>query len=145
MSQVADSRCPRCGALVRAAAQWCTLCYADLRPPAPALADPTVTGAAALDPLTAPLALLESLPETGASEPEDELITWPCSQCGSRVALDAAGCPDCGAAFMEGDAESDRLANLTSSPGTKLLIMIGGSVVVGLVFFAILFLIASLA
>ncbi|MFN2626553.1 MAG: hypothetical protein ABR520_10785, partial [Mycobacteriales bacterium] len=26
-------RCPRCGAAVKTGAEWCTLCYADLRPP----------------------------------------------------------------------------------------------------------------
>ena len=33
----ADLRCPQCAAHVRAGSDWCTLCYADLRPaPAPA-------------------------------------------------------------------------------------------------------------
>jgi hypothetical protein len=27
-----DPRCPRCAAFVSSRAQWCTLCYADLRP-----------------------------------------------------------------------------------------------------------------
>jgi hypothetical protein len=30
-----DLRCPTCGAHARLDAEWCTLCYADLRPPAP--------------------------------------------------------------------------------------------------------------
>jgi hypothetical protein len=29
-----ELRCPKCGAHALAAADWCTLCYADLRPPA---------------------------------------------------------------------------------------------------------------
>jgi len=76
-ADVDNSRCPRCAALVRPGSQWCTLCYADLRPaPAPALvvqpvaeqapylehaahADPAGGG---FDPLTAPLALLEREP-----------------------------------------------------------------------------------
>lgn len=159
MSQLADDRCPRCGALARPDAQWCTLCYADLRPPVP-VAEPTpaasyavpeITTAAVLDPLTAPLALLDPAPEQPPSEqpseqppPETESVSWPCSRCGSRVPLDAANCLRCGAPFLEGDAVPGRLTELTSSPGTKVLIMIGGAVVVGLVFFAILFLIASL-
>lgn len=35
-----DLRCPKCGAHAPAAADWCTLCYADLRPPA----EPDPTG-----------------------------------------------------------------------------------------------------
>jgi hypothetical protein len=75
-----EPRCPQCSALVRPDAAWCTLCYADLRPPppapAPAPAEPLapVTAPADsafrppaagqspfdIDPLTAPLALLET-------------------------------------------------------------------------------------
>ena len=39
--------CPRCGASVRAGSQWCTLCYADLRPP-PDPQHPAVVAAAEL-------------------------------------------------------------------------------------------------
>ena len=34
-----DLRCPHCAAHVTAAAEWCTLCYADLRAPAKPTAD----------------------------------------------------------------------------------------------------------
>ena len=47
----ADLRCPQCAAHVRAGSDWCTLCYADLRPaPAPVPAPAT----AAADPAAAP-------------------------------------------------------------------------------------------
>jgi hypothetical protein len=85
--QFAD-RCPQCAAAVRPGAQWCTLCFADLRPrdaapaePAPATAAAETSGAStvsgaslAFDPLTAPLALLEhgqfggAAPESAAPE-----------------------------------------------------------------------------
>jgi len=78
-ADVDNERCPRCAALVRHGSQWCTLCYADLRPapvppPLQAVSPPasgTVAGVVndiatrgatageAFDPLTAPLALLE--------------------------------------------------------------------------------------
>jgi hypothetical protein len=58
-------RCPVCASAVRPGAQWCTLCFADLRPREPEPASTSqpsdiVSGLlAAFDPLTAPLALLE--------------------------------------------------------------------------------------
>lgn len=187
----ANDRCPRCGALVRPAAQWCTLCYADLRPASepvtevetPALAPTAPTAptappagpaqsrsfgtdrsapkhaSAPFDPLTAPLALLERPAEappdgsasssaTDAEAPEtlppSASATWPCSRCQATVALEETTCPDCGAPFLVSDASSGRLHELTASAGTKVAIMIGGSVVVGIVFFAVLFIIAEL-
>lgn len=39
-----DRRCPHCSSHVRAGSDWCTLCYADLRPPQErAAVDPPVT------------------------------------------------------------------------------------------------------
>lgn len=122
-----DNRCPLCSALVRPGSQWCTLCYADLRPapvvqpaaeqharaergPQPKLQD------GAFDPLTAPLALLDR--EEGApggqvdvagdppagkhaarsAEPE---VGWPCARCGTIVPFDESSCTACGAGFLE--------------------------------------------
>jgi hypothetical protein len=47
-----NDRCPKCGASVRSGAQWCTLCYADLRAPVPVPA--AVPQAAATATATAP-------------------------------------------------------------------------------------------
>ncbi|MGH8890961.1 MAG: hypothetical protein ACRDV3_14530 [Acidothermaceae bacterium] len=77
-----NSRCPRCAAMVRPGSQWCTLCYADLRPAPVPVVEPAAEQAAqpehsapadsafalqsqvnaqsqAFDPRTAPLALLD--------------------------------------------------------------------------------------
>lgn len=152
----APGRCPRCAALVRPGTQWCTLCYADLRPTPPAppeppaapvpLAPPRPPAAASsetIDPLTAPLALLEHAPDghavaqLSAAEPHTQLsqprATWPCATCGASVPLDESTCTSCGAGFLEGtlpvDAVLGRLLGGARgvSNQAKLLIMVGGS------------------
>jgi len=60
-----DLRCPHCAAHVTAAAEWCTLCYADLRTPIikPATDEPESKpepAAASVDALLAQLANAES-------------------------------------------------------------------------------------
>ena len=109
-----DGRCPSCGASVRAGADWCTLCYADLRPappppppppPAPepvAVAAPVpvaVSVAAGPDPLSASYdevlgAALAGTPLAGPPEP-----TWPCFDCGGANSYDETACTTCGAVF----------------------------------------------
>ncbi|HET9186686.1 MAG TPA: hypothetical protein VFN80_01925 [Acidothermaceae bacterium] len=156
----ASDRCPRCAALVRPGSQWCTLCYADLRPAPPrepvpepeptssvesvapprATAQPVPVAASSelLDPLTAPLALLEARVDApareAAAEPTTTQPVWPCARCGATVPLNEPNCTSCGAGFLEGtlpaDAVLGRLSNGSSGPvsnQTKLFIMIGGS------------------
>ena len=135
--QAEQQRCPHCAALVRSGAPWCTLCYADLRPPQP-VAEPAAAG---LDPLTAPLALLEKVVAPGiahhgaayvAAEPDSAVtevaaeplaqaaaarattadaaasgVSWPCRRCGAGVAFDEPACTSCGAPFLEHDATGD--------------------------------------
>jgi hypothetical protein len=101
-------RCPKCGAAVRFGDPWCTLCFADLRPPAPApqpesqpasqpVADPPAysPGLAVRvpDPLTAPLDAVTS-PTTGPS--------WPCSACGTVNPMAGDTCSACGRHFLAG-------------------------------------------
>jgi len=142
LTGAAPERCPRCAALVRSGAQWCTLCYADLRPPPPAPPPPAAVAPVAaaassdtLDPLTAPLALLER----GADEPaspdspaaDRKEAGWPCASCGTTVPLAEPNCTSCGAGFLAGtlptDAVLDRLSRGAASSQTKALIMVGGS------------------
>jgi hypothetical protein len=52
VTPVPPSACPRCGAVARRGAQWCTLCYTDLRAPVRAVPEPE----------------LVSVPETRAAE-----------------------------------------------------------------------------
>lgn len=53
-----DLRCPECSAHVIPSAEWCTLCFADLRPPAPVEAEP--------EPAVEPIAA----PEQSAAQPD---------------------------------------------------------------------------
>ncbi len=128
----APDRCPRCAALVRPGSQWCTLCYADLRPAPPeppaapvapeaAVAPAAPAHAAAsselFDPLTAPLALLErgvagpvssQPPSSQIQTPESQpQVGWPCATCGATVPLDEPNCTSCGAGFLEGTMPAD--------------------------------------
>jgi hypothetical protein len=110
-------RCPKCSAAVKPGDPWCTLCYADLRPPAPpppapvaadpltdpltdpppppALVPSVVRGP---DPLTAPLAALDG-------------PTWPCATCGATNRIDRDTCVGCGSPFLSAlrDAEGPLL------------------------------------
>jgi hypothetical protein len=109
----ATDRCPKCGAAVRFGDPWCTLCYADLRPPAPevpepepeptpgpdAIAAPPAYNApvgAGHDPLTAPLEAVAA-PINGPS--------WPCTACGTVNPMAHDTCSACGRHFLAGVRE----------------------------------------
>ena len=127
----ADSRCPRCAALIPPRAPWCTLCYADLRPPeepAPA----AVAAAAVASAPTEPVEVTVPAPRAGrhrsvavvapavgdllvrprraAAEagvgPAAATAGWPCRACGEQVSLDRPACPACGTAFLDLGAET---------------------------------------
>lgn len=119
---MSDVRCRACGAAVPTEAQWCSLCFADLREPAPVREPVSVPAAAvaavaesvAAAPSTAPRidpnALL-GLPERPAhaeppaAEPEGasaEEVKWPCARCGEQVPLSLDACPACGSGFLAG-------------------------------------------
>ncbi len=110
------SRCPRCGGALKPGAQWCGLCYADLRPapappppppePAPAPVVPTPPAAA---PLFAPVPPRDALD----GEPFDDAVTtaeiapparkgWPCVECGALNPFDFEACAACGLPFGAG-------------------------------------------
>ncbi len=93
---------------------------------------------AQLDPLTAPLALLENAgvaPGAGAEDAADDAADdeagrpyWPCTVCGAEVPLDESACPECGGAFLDraiGTPDSPLVGFVLSKP--KPLLMIGGS------------------
>lgn len=109
------SHCPACAGLLGPGAQWCGLCYADLRAPAPPDVAPQVArtrpgsplGSAAVDgsddpPPAAPgppalvvLPLVDPPAPVGAVRPG-----WPCSVCSSVVPYESDACPVCGAGFL---------------------------------------------
>ena len=121
----AGTRCPSCAATLRPGAPWCTLCYTDLRPPAPVpppAAPPTgppptgppnaphttAYGPVALDPLTAPFeALTQPQEEQPAPQALPPTASWPCASCGAANALTDSACSACGAGFLAGLRESE--------------------------------------
>ena len=124
----AGTRCPSCAATLRLGAPWCTLCYTDLRPPAPVpppaappAAPPTgpptgpptaphttAYGPVALDPLTAPFeALAQPQQEQPPPQAPPPTASWPCASCGAANALSDSACSACGAGFLAGLRESE--------------------------------------
>lgn len=110
-------RCPGCGARLSPAAQWCSLCFADLRPapaPAPSASEPPVTRpdavplpsevtpqAAAGSPAGASIAGATVASATQLSAPGAAARpTWPCSGCGASVDVELDACPACGIGFL---------------------------------------------
>jgi hypothetical protein len=124
---VTTARCPACGASTVDGAPWCTLCYADLRPPAPSPAVEPVAQLSAT-PVTAAQLPVSSVasetsaaPATPAQTTGVDLLdpsldapvsvaadvprgpaTWPCSACGAAVALEHDSCPECATPFLAG-------------------------------------------
>jgi hypothetical protein len=153
------ARCPRCAALVRPGSPWCTLCYADVRPRQQPPPPPSASaGTDPLDPLTAPLALLDRVDREGdraveaapAAAPTSATgpAGWPCLRCGATVPLDDGTCTSCGAGFLEGTLAADpvlgRLGRGQISNQTKAFIMIGGSVGLLLLGLGLMYLLGSI-
>jgi hypothetical protein len=77
---MSDVRCRACGAAVPTEAQWCSLCYADLREPSPARERVSVPAApdgsaAAPEPVAAALAAAQ--PSTGLRPDPDAILGLP--------------------------------------------------------------------
>ena len=139
-------RCPACAAAVAADAPWCTLCFADLRPPvsAPepvtAPATPAATAAA-----LAPHPILDGPILDGPVMTQADIKLaepgWPCQSCGESVALDLTECPLCGGGFL-GGARVDLALRLPGvgdvvgmSPAGRVGVMAGGAVALTVVLF----------
>jgi ribosomal protein L40E len=122
---VSDERCRACGAAVPPAAQWCSLCYADLREPVPVREPVTVpeTPSAPLDAaVLAPTVVQAVQPQAPSvpspAEPAADPITspsegkhaaavgdtlgWPCPRCGAQVPISLDACNSCGERFLAG-------------------------------------------
>lgn len=83
----ADLRCPHCRGAIRADAQWCTQCWADLRPqPEPVVVTPA--------PEAEPTQTSLTRPAVGRG--------WPCSGCGAVNAVELDVCAACGTGFLAG-------------------------------------------
>jgi len=162
----ADARCPHCSALLRAGAEWCTLCYADLRPkpePEPVAVSAressyaaAATPGAPVDPLAEPLSPLEAAaqalvrqaaPDTDA-DPSSTPVGWPCTGCEAVVSFDEDACPACGTRFLDGArGEPDLLDRI--GPGglpvsTQSLIIAGGAAAMIAIIVAAMYIIGAI-
>lgn len=162
MTDHADARCPHCGALLRSGAQWCTLCYADLRPkpePEPVAVIAREPGYAAgatprtsADPLTdleaAAQALVRQAAPDTAPDPSAAPSGWPCTGCAAVVSFDEDACPACGTRFLDGArGEPDLLDRI--GPGglpvsTQTLIIAGGAAAIIAIIVAAMYIIGML-
>jgi len=83
---MSERRCPTCGALVFADADWCGQCYASLRAPA---AEPV---------RHAPVATATE-GRVAPEEEEEAEPAWPCPVCGNRNPIELNLCAVCGTSF----------------------------------------------
>lgn len=129
-----DLSCPRCDAHVRAGADWCTLCYHDLRPapevPAPADADAPAASVIAAEPGR------HARPAPDAAEP---------------AADGTPALPDAEIALMLEQLAADesqlplrRLSGQVASPGVKAGFIIGGSILATVLVFVVMTLVGTL-
>ena len=127
-------RCPRCSAHVRTGSDWCTLCYADLRP-APPVAEPVA--ALEPEPLTAPVEPAD-LPLAETDEVVDLVpaVSVGRGKHAKRASTAAVGAPpeiealaDQMLAELAATRSNDRLSSMVSAldePGKKIGFIIGG-------------------
>jgi hypothetical protein len=140
---VSDERCRACGAAVPDQAQWCSLCFADLRTPAPVPDREPVSVPAAAEHAETPTATPAPQPlavrAPAAPRPVNETC-WPCPRCRAWVPIELDACGDCGAGFLAGATTTTTthlplvgdMAKL--SQGARLLVGAGISIVLMIVF-----------
>jgi hypothetical protein len=127
-------RCPRCSAHVRTGSDWCTLCYADLRP-APPVAEPVTA------PEPEPLSTQVEPVDLPVAETVEAVDLAPAAPVGrgkhaKRASTAALGAPpevealaDQMLAELAATRSGDRLSSMVSAldePGKKIGFIIGG-------------------
>ncbi|MGZ8630190.1 MAG: hypothetical protein ACXWZF_04390 [Actinomycetota bacterium] len=87
-----DRRCPDCGALVSADADWCGQCFRSMKEPEP-------------EPLGRPEPVITAVASRGAAGISENgggsspVPTWPCPTCGEANAIELDACAVCGTTF----------------------------------------------
>lgn len=150
---MASDRCSSCAAVVRPGADWCTLCYADLRPaPAPVdrVAYPRPSTAPTYQPTTstpafapgtdalhapyehvlaavyggdAPATVVGGAP-AAAPPPPPKPVGWPCTKCGEFNSFERATCSICLAPF----GAALRTREMQVDRKRMMLIAVGGAI-----------------
>jgi predicted RNA-binding Zn-ribbon protein involved in translation (DUF1610 family) len=89
-----ERRCPNCGALVAADAQWCGQCFESLVEPEPEPEPEPVRS-----PESEPSPAADTSPTPAGAPPATAAPTWPCPACGNANAIELDACAVCGTSF----------------------------------------------
>lgn len=125
-----EPRCPSCGALVSAEAEWCGQCYEPLprvreTPPAPAV---SVTDGA--DHPAAPGPTIErpapATVQLAGIERTDEGTLWTCPSCQRKNHIDVGTCPVCGTPFARLFQEPEVAPDVQPSTAVALSLLLPG-------------------
>jgi hypothetical protein len=129
-----EPRCPSCGALVSAEAEWCGQCYEPLprvreaspAPAASAASSPEVDDHAAL-----PSSSLSERPAPGivqvaGIERTDEGTVWTCPSCQRKNHIDIGTCPVCGTPFAQLFQEPEIAPDVPPSTALGLSLLLPG-------------------
>ncbi len=156
ISTAQSVRCPRCSATLRAGTEWCSQCFADLRPPAER--DAPAAAVEAVDP--AEISLDTALPASPAVDvPSDPVAALSGGRHGKH-----ARSAELGAVTAPAPDEVDRLAaqlvaqlaateggnplgsvsGLVDTAGKRVGLMVGGGLAAMLLIFAVMFLVGAL-
>lgn len=136
-----DLRCPRCAAHAPAGAQWCSLCYADLRPSSPVAAQPEQEQPVVPE---APQAPTE--PAAPGVRPRGKHARRaPADAATPAVDLDRTAAEMLAQlAASESAGPIGGFSSLVDSPAKKVAVMVGGAVVAMLVLFILMAVVGSL-
>lgn len=110
------------------------------------LAEPSTAPDPLLDPLTAPLG---DNPAAASETKTQTTTTWPCLSCGELMPLEDSLCGHCGASFLPSAGMPTLtlpglgvLNNLEG--GAKAMVIIGGALVITILFFVAAFVLGSI-
>lgn len=139
-------RCPACGAATAPNAQWCSLCYADLRVPATVPITEALTVGAGT---TAPRAestwstgVVDEVPPEPAHLPRPRGTSWPCHLCGEPRGIDEPECPTCGAGLLPTEPSPALTLpgmGTVETNGQRAIVMIAGAFVITVLLVAVMF------
>lgn len=134
--QATDLRCPRCGAHAPTGAQWCSLCFTDLRAPtaAPEPTPEVLTEAPITSPEEEPAQVAPDARPRGkharrAHAPANDPAADVEAQAAQLLAQLAAS---------ESGAPLGRYSGFVDTPAKKVGLMVGGAVVAMLVLFVLM-------
>jgi hypothetical protein len=126
-----EPRCPRCGALVSAEADWCGQCYEPLprvseTSPAPGVAPPDVADRSAPPGpgITEPAA--PATVQVAGIERTHEGTVWTCPSCQQKNPIEIGTCPVCGTSFARLFQEPEIAPDVQPSTALALSLLLPG-------------------